>query len=372
MVGAGIGDGLFIWTEGGGAADDTHMCDDDLAVAVTNLQSGFPGITISGKLSEKDRAFWDAFMRLGPAPITVAGFVRSLLEGILDVSQRAGVTITLFSEGLVSGASKGIRVSVETTVPLSDQDKRPFSLTQAYWAEEGGLTVHVEAVVAPHRGRQFVQSSLLAQARQFNARKITLTASSIGGSQEGVFVWARYGFVPRAGDWNAMRRWGLMRLNDEKYELESVGKDLEKILLDPSPKAVRWVVYLSWRQKGGRTTFLNHMLSSNVSWKGELDLTDSVSLSWLETYLASGQPQQFEPLLPAISKEGAPPPEPEKEEQEEKPDPAESSLDEETIVAMLVQNIRDGYSTVEDLEAEYGKRPAIVTKVLAALKVGKT
>jgi hypothetical protein len=349
-----------------------HVLAEDQESANGQLAARFPGIKISGKLGPQDDAFWDRYMRRQSVPLTLPEFVESLLGGFLGPQQREKVQIEMFSEGSAAEAveSRGVRVSVNTAVPLSDKDSRPFSLTQVYLADEGRLKIHLEGVVAPGRGRQFVGTSLLAQAKALGGRKLTLSASSIGGSQEGVFAWARYGFVPTVKDWDEMRRWGLARLAGAEDDLAALHKaGVEEILLDPAPKAVRRLVYLAWEMKEPVTTFLNHLLSSHVSWKGELDLAEPESLRWIEAYAGGESLGQFTGLRPEASKELSPPPDVEDKEPElTDVGPTSFKLEDDDTAKLLADSIKSGDATWEDLEEEYGTKPEIIKKVRALLK----
>jgi hypothetical protein len=166
------------------------------------------------------------------------------------------------------------------------------------------LSVHVEGVVAIGKGREFVQSSLLNQASLLNVRRITLKASTIGGSQEGVFAWARYGFIPSAEDWDSMRRWGLERVERLPGEVKA---SIAKSLGDPSPKALRWIVHLSWKNPALVKKFLDAMLSHSLSWNGDIDLADQSSRDWITRYAGRvNDPAQYEALLPTLLEQEIP------------------------------------------------------------------
>jgi uncharacterized membrane protein len=335
------------------------------------LQPTFPGIKIEYLLNDKDEIFWTKYLRHESEPVTLGAFITSLLGEFLPVKVRRDLTITLRSEGTGgTGESKGIRIQVTTAVSLVDTDNRQFSLTQAYHAEDGKLKIYLEAVVAPTQGRKFVKTCLLAHARLFGAVKIELNASMIGGSQEGVFVWARYGFVPVGSAWNTMRRWGLARLEKEPILPEQVREPLRVALLDPAPVALRRVVYLSWtvpeNLRKETKTFLDSMLTCNVSWNGELLLTDPASLAWIEAYADGALHERYAKLLPAISGSEPPPviQEKKEEESEDEEDPV-ANLPEEEKIQMLAIGISGGYSTEEDLRQEY---PQLAKRVMALVQ----
>lgn len=339
------------------------------AATAKTLQPTFPDITIEYSLNEKDEDFWKKYLRKANAPVTLGMFIVSLLAEFLPVDVRPRLTITLISEGIDStGVSKGIRVQVKTAGRLVPSDERPFTLTQVYRAEGGKLKIYLEAVVAPTQGRRFVRTSLLAQARLFGAAKIELKASMIGGSQEGVFVWARYGFIPLRDDWDAMRRWGLAKLAENPALLEQVRGSLSQALLDPAPVALRRVVFLSWTAqeiiKAPMKTFLDHMLTCQLSWYGELLLTDKNSDAWIEDYANAIPPEQFARLLPGISG-SQPPPVIEEEKEEKSEENPFGEFTEEEMVEVLAQNVFGGYSSEQDLQAEY---PKLFDRVMARVQ----
>jgi hypothetical protein len=349
-----------------------YVLPEDQTVATAGLQEAFPGIRIQGKLDGKDDRFWETYMKSGSAPMTLEQFVKSLLLGFLPVGARSGVTIDLFSEGALpeSGGGqtdvmgKGIRAVVETKPPLTAADPRPFGLTQVYTAVDGRVSVHVEGVVAINKGREFVQSSLLSQASLLNARRITLKASSIGGSQEGVFAWARYGFTPSQEDWDSMRRWGIERLERLPGDVKA---SIAKSLGDPSPKALRWIVHLSWKNPGAVKKFLDAMLSSSLSWHGDIDLDDQSSRDWIARYAGRvNDPAQYETLLPKLLEQGVPPPTLKAEAPVEPPKAAVSEEQMAQMVLLCVDAINRDQGTIEDVRNDYEHDyPGLVARVQA-------
>lgn len=333
------------------------------------LEAMFPNfdITSNPNFTDEDWQFWKSDQ--------IAYFFTSLVDGGFLDRQDKGATIKLFPEGSGGPGGRGIRVNIAAKKALSAADSRPFSLSQVFFPGKEGQTIYVEGVVAPGRGRQFVRSSLLTYAEQVNVRKLALQASSIGGTQEGVFVWARYGFVPTAESWEKMRSSGLNTLRSETGELSPDVRDtLERLLLNPSPQALRWVVYLSWKEKGATTTFLNRMLTSNVSWDGELDLTDPKSLAWISTYASGVKAEDelttFSKLLPGLPEEQvSPKPEQSANKAEiEEEQPGEDLVDDAEIES-LVSVIQDKEGTLNDLYDEYKDRPEVIRRVKEKLGI---
>jgi hypothetical protein len=350
-----------------------YVLPEDQTVATAGLQEVFPGITIQGGgLDGKDDRFWETYMKMGSAPMTLEQFVRSLLLDFLPVASRTGVTIDLFSEGALpesgggqtNGMGKGIRVVVATTAPLTAADPRPFGLTQVYKAVDGRVSVHVEAVVAVGKGREFVQSSLLNQSSLLDVRRITLTASMIGGSQEGVFAWARYGFTPSPEDWDSMRRWGLERVGRLPGDVKA---SIAKSLGDPSPKALRWIVHLSWKNPDAVKTFLDAMLSRSLSWHGDIDLADQSSRDWIRRYAGRvNDPAQYETLLPKLLEQGIPPPPLVVEAPVEKPKAAVSEEQMTQMVRLCVDAINGGEGTIQEVQTDYEHDyPGLLARVQA-------
>ncbi|MET9495606.1 hypothetical protein [Streptomyces sp. NPDC006552] len=358
-----------------------HVLAADLAQTAAALRQQFPKLTIDGNLSGADDLFWTTRVRRGTAPLSVVDLLTTLL-GFLGTEQRVGIDVRFVSEGIVAeglpgaGQSKGIRLMIGGKVPLSASDKlkRPFSLNQVYRPGATGLELYLEAVVAPQHGRQYTQL-LLSHAQDLGVTRFALLASMIGGSQEGVFAWARYGFVPLQESWDDMRRSGLAVLAGDPEELRAHNAELRDILLDPAPKALRRLVHRSWQWQGATVDFLNRVLVAHVNWQAELDLADQPGCRWLRTYAqltkASDHLDQFTPLLPAPSAHLVPPPalvaEPVAADDSEE-DGNPFGLDEDTEVSLLVANIESGDATFEEIEEEYGpKRPDVVAKVRAAL-----
>ena len=332
------------------------------------LQETFPGIKIEYLLTEKDEVFWKTYFLKDSEPVTLGAFIVSLLGEFLPAEVRPGLSVKLRSEG-GADVSRGIRVQVATVEPLVSSDKRPFTLTQAYHAENGKLTIYLESVVAPSQGRRFIKA-FLHQARLFGVVKIELNASMIGGSQEGVFVWARYGFIPVKTDWDGMRRRGLTILTEQPGPLAQVRDRLTQVLLDPSPVALRQVVYLSWTVPGEiqmpMKKFLDTMLNYRLSWNGELLLTDQVSSAWIEAYANGSPAPQFTDLLPVISG-SEPPPVTGKEESTSDEDNPSGPLTDEQRIELLVAAMLDG-GIEEDLRVEC---PGLAGRVMARVQQAK-
>lgn len=362
--------------------------------AVNDLQKDFPGIQIECHLDELDEEFWVTHIKSGQTPVKLSKFVNSFLGEIIKEQKWTGVVIRLTSEergdlkkeeeGLEEERkgrkkSAGVWVTVEVKVPLSGQDKQ-FSgishgnrrlfpgISQAF-LDKDGLVIHLESVVALHSGRKFVRSFLLAQAEMFHARKITLSASGFGGRQNGVFAWARYGFVPCNEDWDRMRSAGLKKLGTLDLPEEQRG-EMERILLDPSPKAIRRLVYLSWLYREKVKKFLDAILTAHVSWEGELDVWDEVSLSWINAYLNLERAQdeqskqgeqfkQFESLLPPFSEQQIMPPDSVEKKEEEQEDPVEKTAPPEPLteeqIQELVRMVRTEEGTLEEVQKDYGE-----------------
>jgi hypothetical protein len=193
----------------------------------------------------------------------------------------------------------------------------------------------------------------------------------------GVVAWARYGFVPVAEYWDNMRRWARVNLPARQDKLASDMDELTRIVKDPDPEALRWLVYLSWQKKGDVTKLLDAMLASGVNWKGVLDLTDRASKGWITKYVtiekADSDLPGFEALLPRFSSEGAWPAEPTAPESSptKQSEPAESEVVAE-IVEMIVEKIKEGQATLADVDDEYGVNSPMALAVRAALPPAKT
>jgi hypothetical protein len=342
---------------------------DHAAEAAKSLSATFPDIKIDNSLGRDDEAFCAKYMRVGGNPLTLGAFLTSLLQDFLPPPLRVGLSVKLSTEGADdSGGSKGIRVQVETAGALSPGDPRKFTCTQVYRHDGDALTIYLGTVVAPGHGRPFVKTCLIGQGQLFHARKLALRATQVGGSREGVYVWARYGFVPAISDWNGMRAAGLDRLkNNQALLLGPVRESLTKDLLDPSPKALRRIVYLSWtvpeNLKPDMKKFLDGILDGVWSWDGELDLTDPPSLAWIQAYANGNPPAQFKDLVPAISGEQAPPSAEAEASPEKEQGPDYGGFSEEEVIAMLAEKLYTGEITEAEVQKEY---PKIIEKVRAA------
>jgi len=350
-----------------------YVLPDDQKVATGRLQEAFPGITIEGSLDEKDDRFWETYMKEQLTPVTLEQFVRSLLLKFLPAAVRTGVKVTLSSEGALPASDggqtdlmgKGIRVVVDTTQPLDttkplSDANQTFHLTQVYTAVDGRVSIHIENVFAVGRGPEFVTSSLLSQASLLNARWITLQASGFGGRQDGVFAWVRYGFLPPQEDWNSMRGWGLERLERLPVDLRA---SIAKALLDPSPKALRWIIYVYWGRKDAVKAWLNGMVSSQLAWDGAIDLDDPISREWIVRYARRvDDPAQYKELLPKLVEEGVRPPD--VEAPVEEPEPVLSEKQMKALVALCVAAINSDEATIADVQTEYAAEyPGIVEMV---------
>jgi hypothetical protein len=279
-------------SESGAESESDSETEDD-RVDAEHLKSVFPQINITYYPSRKEvKEFWAEHMKRGSEPIKRSEFIESLLGKVVTDDERTGIRLALRIEG------QNMRITVGTGDPKLAIDPRanpkPFTLNQTYLPNEGNPKIYLESVVATRqgnrqRGKEFIKEGLLPLARELGVSKIELKASRAGGLEGGQLAWARYGFVPTVNDWNSMRLNGLKRLKERKFA-PYVREKLEEILLDPSPKALRRLVYLSWKEEWSRErNFLNQVLTSNGNgWNGEIDLSDPDSLKWIETYADSG------------------------------------------------------------------------------------
>ena len=358
-------------TVAGALLQRAFILPNDQIAAVQTLNSEFPSMTIEGNLDAAADAFWEKYMRVDDVPISLADFVRSLLA-FLTSEQRSGMKIQLFPD------AGGLIVQVNGSQPLSDRDERPLSLNQAYKPSDGRLDMKLGSIVAPFHGKLFVRS-MVAQAKALNVRRLSLRASSIGGSQEGVFVWARYGYIPSAEQWSEMRGRGLTKLDEAPKHSptatatpESVpaggaisgelAERIRDILLDPSPLALRRLVHLSWRDKSV-SPFLNQLLSSGWYWDGMLELGDDTSEAWITTYASGGT--VGDDLVPAASVDKSDPRLPQIEGEDEQREPP-SEEDMAYLAAQLASQTgeKERKEFVAELRDEFGQWEGIVERVL--------
>jgi hypothetical protein len=269
------------------------------------LRQKFPGLKLTDyRLTEQDQEF--VRQRLGSLP----GLIEALLDKFLTVpKERTEITLRLFSEGTTeSGASKGMKLFVNA--PQLDKNVPAFSLNQSYLQEDGKSVLYIESIVAPGRSKQFFRTVLLPQAAKHNIQKFALKASNltVSGNQshaDGRTVWARYGFAPTPAGWSEMQEKGLSEL--KKKPFNAISSQVKDIMKDQSPKALRRLVFLAWqeRKRAGKDGLIKDFLDNVVlawPWDGDIDLNDSDSRQWLETYVAVSRPEDhlgtFERLVP--------------------------------------------------------------------------
>jgi hypothetical protein len=269
------------------------------------LSPKFPGLKLSYyTLTEQDQEF--VSQRLESLP----GLIEALLDKFLTLpKERTGITLGLFSEGTTeSGASKGVKLSVNA--PQLDKNAPAFGLYQSYLQEDGKPVLYIESIVAPGRSKQFFRTVLLPQAAKHNIQKFALRASNllVSGNTphaDGRTVWARYGFAPTPAYWSEMQAKGLSALKKKPFDAAS--SQVKDIMKDPSPKALRRLVFLAWqeRKQAGKDGLIKDFLDNVVlgqPWDGDIDLNDSDSRQWLETYVAISKPEDhlgtFKRLVP--------------------------------------------------------------------------
>jgi hypothetical protein len=276
------------------------------AVALeTALRRKFPGLKLPYyNLTEQDQEF--VRQRLESLP----GLIEALLDKFLTLpKERTEITLRLFSEGTSeSGASKGVKLTVNA--PQLDKNVPAFGLNQSYLQEDGKPVLYIESIVAPGRSKQFFSTVLLPQAAKHNIQKFALRASNliVSGNKphaDGRTVWARYGFAPTPAHWSEMQAKGLSAL--KKKPFNTISSQVKDIMKDPSPKALRRLVFLAWqeRKRAGKDGLIKDFLDNVVlglPWDGDIDLNDSDSRQWLETYVAVSKPEDhlgtFERLVP--------------------------------------------------------------------------
>lgn len=294
------------------------------------------GGVMSGSLEE----FWRRYMRPRPRsggegsgegaaaigePDSLDRFLLVLLEEVIPEGRRSGLRVGIHpileqvsdhsSGELPKERCTGVMFVIEGKMPLVDDagggkagsttvaDK--FAMTQSYQLVSGELSIHLTSVTARGRGGLFVQKCLLEQAQRYGVRFITLRASQIGSTADGLYAWARYGFIPDQQSWDHICRLGTQLLADagRTGQVTEALEELRNVFLDAAPAALRRAVYLSWTDATGSVRkYLNLALSAQAGWNGALDTHDPAAMEWARVYIRQGRfrdPNAFLRLLPA-------------------------------------------------------------------------
>lgn len=282
-----------------------HILKENLDKAVSELKKKYGDI----KISESSRVtedignrFWDTYLK----DTTFQQVVEPILDGYLPElngyvpggDKASPITLTLTEESDPSGLR--LQISV-VNHRATDQEsfktqKTLFALTQVFKEEDGKLNAHIESVTATGGGKKLFRESLIPLWESLNVNKLTLSASRIGGGDEGVVAWARYGFIPDNASWNKMQEYALKKIENNKQEW---AQQVRSIVNKASPRAIREMVLLSWQNRDEVRPVLDGMLRHAFSWPGTLDLTNKQDLEWVTNYTAKvpPPPEKYSALL---------------------------------------------------------------------------
>ena len=261
----------------------------DLATALDDLRTSYPLVrsgTHGGVTSGQADEFWQEHL----AGKDLAVLVDTLLRNVLSDDERAGREI--FVSLLYAAGELALKVEVAGD---TQEAKRTTVLQVFSVGEDGRLQVEIRSVYAPGRGRAVLGKGLLPLFDQVGVTRVWLDASGIGGSTDGVFAWARYGFVPFPRYWEKMRVRGHELLGEYK---RAQWRALAAQACDSAdPRALRHLVELSWTAGEQAKEFLNRVLQADLTWEGELDLAHPADRAWIERYAAGAKAAEFAELL---------------------------------------------------------------------------
>ncbi|HEX2242899.1 MAG TPA: hypothetical protein VHK27_06535 [Gammaproteobacteria bacterium] len=141
-------------------------------------------------------------------------------------------------------------------------------------------------------GQQFIDHS-----------QVKLTASRSGDRDDGKFAWARYGSIPVPEDWERMCREGrtALRTSYRRHHHKVWYEEALAVVQSDDPRMLRRLVLLSWQyenQDDNVKKFLNHLLSKDISWHGEIDLDNETDRAWIADYVNYADAEAFAKLVP--------------------------------------------------------------------------
>lgn len=223
----------------------------DLATALDDLRTTYPKAragTHAGVTSGQADEFWQKHL----AGKDLAVLVDTLLRDVLTDEERTDreVVVSL----MYASGELALRVEVEGDTA----DARRTGVLQVFSVgADGRLQVEIRSVYAPGRGRAVLGKGVLPFLDQAGVTRIWLDASGIGGTTDGVFAWARYGFVPFPEYWEQMRVRGNQLLGGE-YKNAPWRTQAAQAVGSSDPRALRNLVELSWTATDERAKeFLN-------------------------------------------------------------------------------------------------------------------
>ncbi|WP_299484612.1 CFI-box-CTERM domain-containing protein [Acaryochloris sp. IP29b_bin.137] len=237
-------------------------------------------IVSKSRVTEKGEAFWNKYL----GPTTFSGIIGPILDSNLTkIESETPISVDIIEESDNSDIGISLRLKIDVNFESKD---RKFSINKVFREVNSQLEAYIETIEAyggDKGGREVFSEALIPLFKDNKVKTVKLKASAIGGRQDGIFVWARYGFIPIQKDWDTKRKKGYQLLLED-YQDEDWVEEAKSILCDSSPRAIRNLILISWVKKGNATKFLNAFLTLGGSWDGELDLENPKDLAWIERY----------------------------------------------------------------------------------------
>jgi hypothetical protein len=292
-----------------------HILKEDRDTALGRLQSTYPNMKdLSSNMGEMADQFWENHMKNGEAPMKMDELIEGILNNyLLEEERDYPITISF----VYSSGEMNLNVTVKKSKECLEKEQESkndnnekieeklLALTQVFKeGSHGPVDVKIQTVTATERGgKPLFRDSLIPLYNRMGVQKITLSASGIGGRQDGIYAWVRYGFIPTAEDWTAMQSLGNRILKEEENELpHDILPLLNQIMKQQNPEAIRKLVHLSWERREDQSiaSYLNRILTASGSWEGSLDLSDDTDRTWLLNYVNSLSPDVYKSLLPVL------------------------------------------------------------------------
>lgn len=264
----------------------------DRDAAKKQLNANYPNLNIfANSIDQKGDEFWERHLK----GQSLDAFLVELLQKCPLVPNRSNpikIHMTQEEGGKVIRVQIAVRKDGTQMQHLHLPENQVFTLNYAFIENErGDLQTKLETIDAKKAdkdaAKQFISGALLPQFDRLNVKAIHLKASGIGSGRDGIFVWARYGFVPNQEAWGKMRAKGLETM--EAHKDKSWYSEVKGYVGSSDPRALRNLVYLAWQHKGDVTTFVNAVLEADIGgWEGSLDLTNPSDKAWISKYANQG------------------------------------------------------------------------------------
>ncbi len=219
--------------------------------------------------------------RPGVAPSTLAGATQYPREQADLIRNWLGIAPERFRGDIITVNPP--RLAGE----LLDESGRPIGYIHRSISPDTGVAEHVyfelnDELQDAGLAKDILRANI-AYYRQLGLSRVNVTA----GLDRGGYVWARYGFVPSQGSWDALRPVLRDRLDDPSFNLTpAVRQQVLDLLEDRDPHAI-------WRIAGNRTPVtiegetlpLGNRLLSGTDWEGSLDLNDAEAMDRFDKYV---------------------------------------------------------------------------------------